>query len=139
MLGAGCHEDVTIPSRPPRDEAGWRTERAMSGVSAAPNRARIAGRVAHVEPSATSEAKWYLTVEVASASAIEGGLFAHPGGEARVFTFGGAPPVESGASISAEVEYFGGPMGGEFQLIRLLDAQDERPEPDAVDDSLGDA
>jgi hypothetical protein len=127
MLDAGCHEDVTIPSRPPRNEAGWRTQRAMSGVSAAPNRARISGRVAHVEPSATSANKWYLTVEVASATAIEGGLFAHPGDVARVFAFGDAPPLEAGGSISAEVEYIGGPTGGEFQLIRLMDEQADAP------------
>jgi hypothetical protein len=113
--------------------------RVMSGVSAAPNRATVTGRVARVEPSATSANKWYLTVEVATATAIEGGLFAHPGDDARVFTFGDAPPVETGASISAEVEYLGGPTGGEFQLIRLLDGQAEGREPDAADDPLGDA
>lgn len=100
----------------------------MSGVSAAPNRSWITGRVARVEPSATSEGKWYLIVEVQDAEAIEGGLFTHSGEEARVFTFGLAPPVDVGQVISAELEYLGGPTGGEFQLIRLLDA----PPGDAI-------
>jgi hypothetical protein len=69
----------------------------------------------------TSVNKWYLIVEVSTATAIEGGLFAHPWDEARVFTFGDTPPVDAGATISAEVEFIGGPTGGEFRLIRLLD------------------
>ena len=93
----------------------------MNGVSAAPNRARITGFVGQVEPSTTSDGKWYLTVDVETAESIEGGLFAHPGSQARVFTFGSASPVDAGRSITAEVEYLGGPTGGEFQLIRLLD------------------
>jgi hypothetical protein len=92
----------------------------MGFVSAAPNRSRISGRVTRVEPSATSVGKWYLIVEIHEAEAIEGGLFARPGTEARVFTFGEAPPAQADGIISAEVEYLGGPTGGEFQLIRLL-------------------
>ena len=92
----------------------------MNGVSAAPNRSRITGRVARVEASATSAGKWYLIVEIQDAEAIDGGLFARPGNEARVFAFGDQPPVVAGQMISAEVEYLGGPTVGEFRLIRLL-------------------
>ena len=92
----------------------------MGGVSSAPNRARIEGRVERVGPSSSSVGKWYLTVAVSAASAIEGGLFARVGEEARVFTFGDDSPVPAGATISAEVEYLGGPTGGEFRLVRLL-------------------
>lgn len=92
----------------------------MGGVSAAPNRARIEGRVERIEPSSSSVGKWYLMVAVSAARAIEGGLFARVGEEARVFTFGDGSPVEVGSTIVAEVEYAGGPTGGEFRLIRLL-------------------
>jgi hypothetical protein len=118
-LPRGRHESVTTPTKCGRAVA--RMERIMSGVSAAPNRARITGVVDRVEPSSTSDGKWYLTVDVHEAEAIEGGLFARPGGQARVFAFGAAPPVDAGRLISAEVEYLGGPTGGEFQLLRLLD------------------
>ncbi len=100
----------------------------MNGVSAAPNRSRITGLVSRVEPSTTSEGKWYLTVEIRDAEAIEGGLFARPGTPARVFTFGAAPPVDADQEISAEVAYLGGPTGGEFQLIRLLGGQGDEAE-----------
>jgi len=92
----------------------------MGGVSAAPNRATIEGRVERVEPSSSSVGKWYLTVAVSVARAIEGGLFARVGEEARIFTFGDVAPVQAGSTISAEVEYLGGPTGGEFRLLRLL-------------------
>jgi hypothetical protein len=92
----------------------------MSGISAAPNRSTITGHVIGVEPSATSMGKWYLIVQIRDAVAIAGGLFARPGLDARVFTFGDAPQVAVGDVISAEVEYLGGPTGGEFQLLRLL-------------------
>ena len=61
-----------------------------------------------------------MTVAVSAASAIEGGLFARVGEEARVFTFGDAPPVQAGSTVRAEVEYLGGPTGGEFRLVRLV-------------------
>ena len=92
----------------------------MGGVSTAPNRATIEGRVERVEPSSSSVGKWYITVAVSAASAIEGGLFARVGEEARVFTFGDAPPVQAGSTVRAEVEYLGGPTGGEFRLVRLV-------------------
>lgn len=124
MLPFGRHEGVTVASQHDRGTNADSSvmERAMNGVSAAPNRSRITGRVARVEPSATSAGKWYLIVGIQDAEAIEGGLFAHSGDEARVFTFGDSPPVDVDQVISAEVEYLGGPTGGEFQLIRLLDA-----------------
>ncbi len=92
----------------------------MSGVSAAPNRSTITGRIERVEPSATSAGKWYLVVAILEAAAIEGGLFARPGDVVRVFAFGDVPPLDAGQSIRAEVEYVGGPTGGEFRLIQLL-------------------
>lgn len=102
----------------------------MDGVSAAPNRSRITGSVSSVEPSTTSHGKWYLTVDVQDAEAIEGGLFARPGTPARVFAFGAAPPVAANQTISAEVTYLGGPTGGEFQLLRLFgDPTDDADEP----------
>ena len=64
--------------------------------------------------------KWYLTLAVSAASAIEGGLFARVGEEARVFAFGDDSPVPAGSTVIAEVEYLGGPTGGEFRLVRLL-------------------
>jgi hypothetical protein len=103
----------------------------MDPVSAAPNRSRISGTVARVEPSPTSAGKWYLVVAVQHAEAITGGLFARPGDEARVFAFGDAPPVRASDRISAEVEFIGGPTGGEFQLINLLgeSSPDDPPLP----------
>jgi hypothetical protein len=109
----------------------------MDGVSAAPNRSRITGFVSSVDPSTTSQGKWYLTVDVQDAEAIEGGLFARPGTPARVFAFGATPPVAADQTISAEVTYLGGPTGGEFQLLRLVDdpANDaDEPGTDTGDD-----
>ncbi len=112
----------------------------MDGVSAAPNRSRITGIVSSVEPSTTSQGKWYLTVDVQDAEAMEGGSFARPGTPARVFAFGATPPVAADQTISAEVTYLGGPTGGEFQLLRLLaDPANDADEPGAaVDDDRPD-
>ncbi len=112
----------------------------MDGVSAAPNRSRITGLVSSVEPSTTSQGKWYLTVDVEEVEAIEGGSFLRPGTPARVFAFGATPPVAADQTISAEVTYLGGPTGGEFQLLRLLaDPGNDADEPGAaVDDDRPD-
>ena len=127
------HDSVSGRVPPMRADRGG----AMDGVSAAPNRSRITGFVSSVEPSTTSQGKWYLTVDVQDAEAIEGGLFARPGTPARVFAFGATPPVAADQTISAEVTYLGGPTGGEFQLLRLIDdpANDaDEPGTDTGDD-----
>ncbi len=87
-------------------------------VMAAPNRCVITARVDRVEV-VEGQPKWYLPVEVLSAEAIEGGLFVHAGDLARVFAVGDEPPLRSGDVFRAEVEYVGGPGGGELQLLRL--------------------
>lgn len=89
-------------------------------MMAAPNRSRITARVEDTE-SVAGGAKWYLTVNVVEASPIEGGLFVHPGDRARVFIVGEEPPLAPDDLFTAEVEYLGGPGGGELQLLRLED------------------
>ena len=96
-------------------------------MMAAPNRSRITARVE--DTSAVEGApKWYLTVNVVDAAPIEGGLFVHPGDTARVFVVGEAPDLRPDDVFTAEVEYLGGPDGGELQLLHL----EERSTPDVV-------
>jgi hypothetical protein len=87
-------------------------------VMAAPNRSVITARTGRVEV-VEGQPKWYLTVEVLGAEAIEGGLFVRAGDVARVFVVGDKPPLRNGDVFRAEVEYIGGPGGGELQLLRL--------------------
>ena len=87
-------------------------------VMAAPNRSVITARTELVEV-VEGQPKWYLTVAVLEAEAVEGGLFVHAGETARVFVVGTRPPLESGDEFRAEVEYLGGPTGGELQLLTL--------------------
>ena len=95
-------------------------------MMAAPNRSRITARVEErTEPEAGAP-KWYLTVDVVDAAPIEGGLFVHPGDKARVFVVGEEPDLWPDDVFTAEVEYLGGPFGGELQLLRL----EERSGPD---------
>jgi hypothetical protein len=104
----------------------------VSDVSAAPNRSRITARVKRVEASTSSPGKWYLIVDILDATAIEGGLFPRVGTEGRVFTFGDNSPVDKGALFTAEVEYVGGPQGGEFQLHRLISRHGDVIPPDGL-------
>ena len=92
----------------------------MTPVSAGPNRARIRARVDGAE-SVPGAPKWYWTTTVLDAASIEGGLFVHVGDIARVFSVGERAPLEVGDTFTAEVEFIGGPSGGEFQLHTLLD------------------
>lgn len=87
-------------------------------VMAAPNRSVVTARTERIE-GVEGEPKWYLTVEVLDAEAIEGGLFVHPGETARVFVVGDRPPLQDGDVFRAQVEYIGGPGGGELQLLAL--------------------
>ena len=89
-------------------------------MMAAPNRSRITARVEGTE-SVPDAPKWYLTVNVVASSPIEGGLFVHPGDTARVFVVGDEPDLHPDDVFTAEVEYLGGPGGGELQLLRLED------------------
>jgi hypothetical protein len=101
------------------------------GIMAAPNRSRITARVASVE-RVPNQPKWYLTVEVLDAHAREGGLFVHTGDSTRVFVIGDEPGLEAGDVFRAEVEYLGGPGGGELQLHELLQSPappDEETQP----------
>jgi hypothetical protein len=141
MLRWVCHEGVTTASPTLGTRSADRNgmEWAMSDVSAGPNRSRITGHLARVEPSMTSVGKWYLVVEVQEAEAIEGGRFARPGEVARLFTFGDQPPLDAGPVISAEVEYIGGPTAGEFRLIRLLDRPSDVGAPTASTGEAPDA
>lgn len=92
-------------------------------VLAAPNRSSITARVLAVEP-VEGQPKWYLGVEVLEAQPIEGGLFVRAGDSVWVFQVGEEPPpLQVGDVFRAEVEYIGGPGGGELQLIRLGDVQ----------------
>ena len=63
--------------------------------------------------------KWYFTVEVTDVTPIEGGLFVRPDDTARLFAVGDDPGLRPGDVFTAEVEYLGGPFGGELQLLRL--------------------
>jgi hypothetical protein len=87
-------------------------------VTAAPNRSVITARTELVEV-VEGQPKWYLTVSVLGAEAVTGGLFVHAGDTARVFAVGSRPPIQDGDEFRAEVEYIGGPGGGELQLITL--------------------
>jgi hypothetical protein len=102
----------------------------VNDVSAAPNRSEITALVKRVERSPSSLGKWYLIIDILGARAIEGGLFARVGTEARVFTFGDRPTVEPGDVFTGEVEYLGGPRGGELQLHRLTSQHGEQQRPD---------
>lgn len=95
-------------------------------VMAAPNRSSITARTARVE-GVEGEPKWYLTVEVLDATPIQGGLFVRAGETARVFVVGEMPRLRAGDVFRAEVEYIGGPGGGQLQLLELGDV---RPGPD---------
>ena len=48
-------------------------------------------------------------------------MFVHPGDTARVFVVGDEPDLRPDDVFTAEVEYLGGPAGGELQLLRLED------------------
>ncbi len=87
-------------------------------VMAAPNRSRITARIEETE-TVPGSPKWYLVVSIVAAVPIEGGLFVHPGETARVFGVGERPDLQHGDVFSAEVEYLGGPGGGELQLLEL--------------------
>lgn len=91
-------------------------------VMAAPNRSSITARTGRVE-AVEGEPKWYLTVDVLDAEAIEGGLFVRAGETARVFVVGERPHLRSGDVFRAEVEYIGGPKGGQLQLLQLGDVR----------------
>ena len=80
-------------------------------VMAAPNRSVITARTELVEV-VEGQPKWYLTVAVLGAEAVEGGLFVRAGETARVFVLGDRPPLETGDEFRAQVEYIGGPAGG---------------------------
>lgn len=99
----------------------------MNDVSAGPNRSEITAQVKRVERSPSSPGKWYLIVDILDATAIEGGLFARVGTEARVFTFGDRASLGPGDVFTGEVEYLGGPLAGEFQLHRLISRHVESP------------
>lgn len=90
------------------------------GVMAAPNRSRMTARVSGIE-AVEGQPKWYLSVEVLEAEAIEGGLFVRAGEHARVFVVGEQPDLHAGDVFRAEVEYLGGPGGGELQLLRRVE------------------
>ena len=87
-------------------------------VMAAPNRSVIRARTELVEV-VEGQPKWYLTVAVLEAEAVDGGLFVRAGETARVFAVGSRPPINSGDEFRAHVEYIGGPEGGELQLLAL--------------------
>ncbi|MFC5176549.1 hypothetical protein [Nocardioides taihuensis] len=87
-------------------------------VMAAPNRSVITARTELVE-GVEGQPKWYLTVEVLGAEAVEGGLFVRAGETARVFVVGERPPIHVGDEFRGQVEYIGGPAGGELQLLAL--------------------
>ena len=93
---------------------------------AAPNRSRITARVEAPIEAVSGAPKWYLTVNVVDVAPIEGGVFVHPGETARVFVVGDEPDLRPDDVFTAEVEYLGGPAGGELQLLWLED----RSEPD---------
>lgn len=89
------------------------------GVMAAPNRSVITARVEDLE-RVPGQPKWYFAVTVIAAESIEGGLFVRAGDPARVFVVADDPGLAPGEEFRAEVEYVGGPGGGELQLLRLL-------------------
>ncbi len=89
-------------------------------MMAAPNRSIITARIERID-LVEGAPKWYITVEVLHSEAIEGGLFVHSGDTARVFVVGDEPNLRPGDEFRAEVEYLGGPDGGELQLLRLHD------------------
>ncbi len=98
----------------------------MTPVMAAPNRARITARVDGAD-SVPGQPKWYWTTTVLEATSITGGLFVHPGDVARVFCVGERAPLDVGDRFTAEVEFIGGPGGGELQLHRLVDDHGDTP------------
>jgi hypothetical protein len=95
-------------------------------VMAAPNRSVITARIGAID-AVEGQPKWYLAVEVLESKAIEGGLFVHAGEAARVFSVGEQPGLRVGDVFRAEVEYVGGPSGGELQLLRF---DEQPPSPD---------
>ncbi|MFB9733274.1 hypothetical protein [Ornithinimicrobium kibberense] len=97
-------------------------------VMAAPNRSRIRARVDAVEP-VEDQPKCYFTVDVLEARAESGGLFVRQGDSARMFVVGDEPGLRAGDVFEAEVEYLGGPQGGQLQLHEVL--QVEPPERDS--------
>ncbi len=97
-------------------------------VMAAPNRSRITARTTAVE-TVLGQPKWYFSVDVLEAEPVEGGLFVHAGETARAFAVGEQPDLREGDVFSAEVEYLGGPDGGELQLLRVDDVRHERDDP----------
>ena len=90
-------------------------------MMAAPNRSRITARVAERTEPDLGVPKWSFTVEVTEATPIDGGLFVRPGDTARLFAVGEEPDLWPDDVFTAEVEYLGGPFGGELQLVRLED------------------
>jgi hypothetical protein len=88
-------------------------------MMAAPNRSRITARVDERTEPDPGVPKWSFTVDVTEAMPIEGGLFVRPGDTARLFAVGEDPGLQPGDEFTAEVEYLGGPFGGELQLIAL--------------------
>jgi hypothetical protein len=88
-------------------------------MMAAPNRSRITARVDERSDPEPGVPKWSFTVDVTEAMPIEGGLFVRPGDTARLFAVGEDPGLQPGDEFTAEVEYLGGPFGGELQLIAL--------------------
>lgn len=88
------------------------------GVMAAPNRSVIKARVERVE-RVDDHGRRFLAVKVISAQSLEGGLFVRAGDTARVIAAADDPQLGAAHVFSAEVEYVGGPQGGNLQLLCL--------------------
>jgi hypothetical protein len=95
-------------------------QQRVQGVMAAPNRAKIKARVLRVEQSPQYSDKWHLELEILASQNVSGPNFARIGEKVQGFAFGPAWEAPPPAIIEAEVEYIGGPQGGQFQLTNVL-------------------
>jgi|GEM_PF-6727957 len=90
----------------------------MSGVMAAPNESTVKGVVTDIEWSGSPEDKLTVVIRVAEYSPISGPCFLEKDQLITGFFYTISLDFEVGDTISANVEYIGGPHKGIYKLLQ---------------------
>jgi hypothetical protein len=90
----------------------------MSGVIAAPNESRVKGVVTDIQWSGSAEDKLALVIRVEEYSPISGPCFLEKDQLINGFFYTNSLDFDIGDTISAKVEYIGGPHKGIYHILQ---------------------